>query len=147
MILCLYLINNIRIVICRLTARTTLLFEAWTVCFVVFSNLDKGKLIQPTTTKTRTSARGTRTEQPVCWVSIKISRGNLINNACFYARGRKLHCVPSCETITQNKTTVTLEWWDEFPFFSLQVVLHMYWPYEGKQEGSPYQLLMGFVCH
>lgn len=50
--------------------------------FVVFVSI-KEKRIQPTTTKTRTSVRGTRTEQPACWVSIQLLRnGRLIISVC-----------------------------------------------------------------
>lgn len=40
----------------------------------------KAKLIPPTTTRTRTSARGTPTEQPVRRVSVQLLSGSLINN-------------------------------------------------------------------
>lgn len=40
----------------------------------------KAKLIPPTTTRTRTCARGTPTEQPVRRVSVQLLRGSLNNN-------------------------------------------------------------------
>lgn len=41
---------------------------------VVFRPFSEGKLTRPTTTKTRTFVRGTRTEQPACWVSAQLLR-------------------------------------------------------------------------
>lgn len=56
-----------------LTLRPWLTTSMWT-------SPPKAKLIPPTTTRTRTCARGTPTEQPVRRVSVQLLRGSLINN-------------------------------------------------------------------
>lgn len=111
----------------------------------------QAKLIPPTTTRTRTSARGTPTEQPVRRVSVQLLRGSLINNMGSRAfgslgnnMGRRTRSSPSPDGNHYNGNCVSL------PF---RVALHMHWPHEGKEEeeedeeGGPKQLWTGSICH
>lgn len=70
------------------------------------------------------------------WAARALSESSIINLFCFCARGCELQRVQTYVDLTEHSKP-----------FPLQVPSWLWQPHEGKEEGDPYQLLMGFISH